>query len=246
VTACPLRADPLAALKLVVFEESPEGKTAMMLSWITSDGVSNHALAELPELRKRTDGFLWLDIPEWSEELRRFSRMSSTFIQCRSPKARIVATFPESHVYPHHVFIVVHAPEIGAAGHVHYLELDQFIGEDYLVTVHGPISPKVPLQAALRETEAVATRMDSGRLRPTSPFGHSYAIVSSIARRESHMVDEIAREVGLMEQQVTADVDQDPQKFLSELFAARHELLTIKRWLSRAARSIGGLSGWSR
>jgi hypothetical protein len=25
-----------------------------------------------------------------------------------------------------------------------------------------------------------------------------------------------------------ADADQDPQKFLSELFAARHELLTIK------------------
>jgi magnesium transporter len=42
------------------------------------------------------------------------------------------------------------------------------------------------------------------------------------------MVDEIAREVGLMEQRVMADVDEDPQKFLSELFAARHELLTIK------------------
>jgi hypothetical protein len=34
------------------------------------------------------------------------------------------------------------------------------------------------------------------------------------------MVDEIAREVGLMEQRVMADVDEDPQKFLSELFAA--------------------------
>jgi hypothetical protein len=112
-----------------------------------------------------------------------------------------------------------------AAGHVHYLELDQFIGEDYLVTVHGPISSKAPLEAALRETKAVAARMDSRPLRPTSPFGLSYAIVSSIARRESHMVDEIAREVGLMEQRVIADVDEDPQKFLSELFAARHELL---------------------
>jgi Mg2+ and Co2+ transporter CorA len=36
-------------------------------------------------------------------------------------------------VYPHHVFIVVHAPEIGARGHMHYLELDQFVGEDFLV-----------------------------------------------------------------------------------------------------------------
>src|SRR5215217_646666 len=51
---------------------------------------------------------------------------------------------------------------------------------------------------------------------------------SRMDRVESHMVDEIAREVGLMEQRVMADVDEDPQKFLSELFAARHELLTIK------------------
>jgi Mg2+ and Co2+ transporter CorA len=42
------------------------------------------------------------------------------------------------------------------------------------------------------------------------------------------MVAEIAREVGLMEQRVMADVKEDPQEFLSELFAARHELLTIK------------------
>ena len=142
------------------------------------------------------------------------------------------------------MFIVVHAPEIGVGGHVHYLELDQFVGEHFLVTLHGPISPKVSLEAALRETEAVAApvsleaalreteavaaRMESDRLRPTSPFGLSYAIVSSIARRESQMVAEIAREIGLMEQRVMAEADEDPQKFLSQLFAARHELFTIK------------------
>ena len=71
--------------------------------------------------------------------------------------------------------------------HVHYLELDQFVGADFLVTVHGPISPKVPLEAALRETNAVAARMDSGRLHPESAFGLSYAIVSSIARKEADM-----------------------------------------------------------
>jgi magnesium transporter len=70
--------------------------------------------------------------------------------------------------------------------------------------------------------------MDSGRLHPTSPFGLTYAIVSSIARREAEMVAEIAREVGLMEQRVMAEADEDPQEFLSQLFAARHELLTIK------------------
>jgi len=42
------------------------------------------------------------------------------------------------------------------------------------------------------------------------------------------MVADIARDVGLMEQRVMAEANEDPQKFLSELFAARHELLTIK------------------
>jgi len=111
---------------------------------------------------------------------------------------------------------------------VHYLELDQFVGEDFLVTVHGPLNPKVPLEAALRETEAAAARLETGRLRPTSPFGLTYAIVSAITRGEAEMVAEIAREVGLLEQQVMADVDEDAQEFLSQLFAVRHELLTIK------------------
>lgn len=65
----------------------------------------------------------------------------------------------------------MHAPEIGRGGHVHYLELDQFVGEDFLVTVYGSLNPKVPLEAALCETNAVAARMDRGLMHPTSPFG---------------------------------------------------------------------------
>src|SRR5215218_6739911 len=208
----------------------------MMLRWIDSDGVSNHDVAELADLRKRTDGFLWLDIPEWSEEADAILTNEFRFHPMAVIESKTRSHVPRVHVYPDHVFIVVHAPEIGAAGHVHYLELDQFVGEDFLVTVHGPISPKVPLDAALRETNAVAARIEAGRLTPTSPFGLTYAIVSAIARRESEMVAEIAREVGLMEQRVMAEEEEkDPQAFLSELFAARHELLTIKTMASQGS-----------
>ena len=200
----------------------------MKLRWIDSKGVSDHELAELQGLRQRADGFLWLDIPEWSDEAEAILAKEFHFHSMAIAESKDRSHVPRVHVYPDHVFIVVHAPEIGASGHVHYLELDQFLGDRFLVTVHGPINPKVPLAAALRETEAVAARMDGGRLHPTSPFGLSYAIASSIARREAEMVAEIAREVGLMEQRVMADEDEDPQRFLSELFAARHELLTIK------------------
>jgi magnesium transporter len=200
----------------------------MKLRWIDSGDVSTRDLTELPDLLKRDTGFLWLDIPEWSDEAEALLAREFHFHSMAISESRDRNHIPRVHVYPHHVFIVVHAPEIGAGGHVHYLELDQFVGENFLVTVHGPINPKVPLESALRETNSVAARIDSGRLHPTSPFGLTYAIVSSIARREAEMVADIAREVGLMEQRVMADVKEDPQEFLSELFAARHELLTIK------------------
>jgi magnesium transporter len=200
----------------------------MKLRWIDSEGVSVRELAELPALRKRSDGFLWLDIPEWSDAAESILANEFHFHPMAIAESKARNHVPRVHVYPDHFFIVVHTPEIGAGGHVHYLELDQFVGEHFLVTVHGPISPQVPLEAALRETSLVGTRMESGRLRPTSPFALTYAIVSTIARLEAEMVAEITGEVGLLEQQVMSEADKDPQAFLSELFTARHELLTIK------------------
>src|SRR3954463_6797632 len=140
-----------------------EGRLAMKLRWIASDSVSTHELAELPALREKTDGFLWLDIPEWSNEAEILLKRDFDFHPMAITESRDRNHIPRVHVYPHHVFIVVHAPEIGAGGHVHYLELDQFVGENFLVTVHGPVNPKVPLESALRETDAVAARMESGR-----------------------------------------------------------------------------------
>ena len=216
-------------------KKNVEGRLVMKLRWIDSKGVTVRELGELPALRKRADGFLWLDIPEWSDDAQAILANEFQFHSMAIAESRNRNHIPRLHVYPHHVFIVVHAPQIGAGGHVHYLELDQFVGEDFLVTVHGPLSPKVPLEAALRETNAVASRMESGRLHATSPFGLTYAIVSSIARREAEMVAEIAREVGLLEQRVMAEADEDPHEFLSELFAARHALLTIKTMASQGS-----------
>jgi magnesium transporter len=200
----------------------------MKLRWIDSNGVSERDLADLAALRKHTDGFLWLDIPQWSDDAEAILANEFQFHPMAIAKSKNRNPIPRVHAYPDHEFIVVHAPEIGTGGHVHYLELDQFVGGNFLVTVHGPLNPKVPLELALRETEAVAARMDSGRLQPVSPFGLMYAIVSSIARREAEMVAEIAREAGLLEQRVMAEAEEDPQQFLSQQFAARHELLTIK------------------
>ena len=47
-----------------------------------------------------------------------------------------------------------------------YVELDQFIGPGFLVTVHGPLDPPIAPEVALREVRAVLTRLESGRPRP--------------------------------------------------------------------------------
>jgi magnesium transporter len=223
------------------------------LRWIDDEGATVRDLSELPDLLGRTDGFLWLDIPEWSDEAGHLLTHEFKFHPMAVADSQTRNHVPRVHVYPDHLFLVIHAPEIGTGGHVHYLELDQFIGEHFLVTVHGPLNPKVPLAAALRETRAVIERLEQGRLRPTSPFGLTYAVVSAIARREAALVGEIARQVGLLEQRVMAASDEEPQEFLTELFTARHELLTIRTMAAqggeiyrRAIRLTGFVSGGSR
>ena len=205
----------------------------MELRWIGADGTTLCETDDLLELRQRSDGFLWLDIPEWTPEIEVLVARAFDFHPMALADSRNRNHVPRVHVYPDHAFIVIHAPEIGNAGHVHYLELDQFVGENYLVTVHGPVNPVVPVDAALRETRGVAERMATGRLQPTSPFGLTYAIVSSIARREAALVADIARQVGLLEQRVMSAGDEEPQQFLTQLFTARHELLTIKTMASQ-------------
>ena len=90
----------------------------MKLRWIEPNGVSNHDLAELPDLRRRTDGFLWLDIPEWSDEAEAVLANEFHFHPIAIAESRNRNHIPRVHVYQHHVFIVVHAPQIGERGHV--------------------------------------------------------------------------------------------------------------------------------
>jgi magnesium transporter len=205
----------------------------MELRWISTTGVGNAVVETYPiqalhELMARSDGFLWLDIQTWSEEAERILLDEFGCHPMAVHDSRERNHVPRVHRYPNHMFIVIHAPEIGRGGHVHYLELDQFIGDRYLITIHGPLNPVVPLDVALRETRQVTERLESGRLRPTSSFGLTYAIVSTIVRREAALVADLARQVGLLEQRVMASTEEEPQGFLTELFTARHELMTIR------------------
>jgi Mg2+ and Co2+ transporter CorA len=185
------------------------------------------------------EGLVWVDIATCDEEAVRV--LSEVFgfhpLAVRDCVER--NQVPKLHAYSDHVFIVLHAPERGQGGSVHYIELDQFIGPGFLVTVHGPLDPEVAPEVALRETRAVLGRLESGRLRPSSSFELSYGIVSAVARHQETFVATLAQETGRLEQRLMGDEVADPEQFLEELFRARHELLVV-RTMATLSREIYG------
>ena len=96
---------------------------------------------ELPALLRGPDP-VWVDVPAWDDEA------AAALVEPLGLHAGAVREsaernpLPKVHIYPDHVFVVLHAPEAGARGHVHYIELDQFIGPNWLVTVHGPLGSR--------------------------------------------------------------------------------------------------------
>ena len=208
--------------------------------WLIADGsVEQRSVEELDMLIALGEGLVWVDIPTCDEEAVRV--LSEVFGFHRLAVRDCVERnqVPKVHAYSDHVFIVLHAPERGRGGNVHYVELDQFIGPGFLVTVHGPLDPAVAPEVALRETAAVRKRLGSGRLRPSSSFELSHAVVSMLARNQEAFVAALAENVGLLEQRVMGSDVGDPEQFLEELFRARHELLVV-RTMATLCREIYG------
>jgi Mg2+ and Co2+ transporter CorA len=191
-------------------------------------GVEEHSAGDLPELLARDDGFVWVDVATYDDEAEHLlkAQIGTHDLVLRACRER--NHLPATHAYRDHLFVVLHAPEIGSNGHVHLLELDQLVGERYVVTVHGPVNPAVPLERALVETQAMLARLESGRFAPDSPMELSYAIVSAIVRRQRAAVSAVAERVPPLEARVMGEVLRDPEALLEEMFLLRHELVTVR------------------
>jgi magnesium transporter len=208
---------------------------------LSGDGVERRTADELDNLVGGS-GLVWVDVPAWDDEAaavltERFGIHERAAADCgrRNP-------VPKLHVYPGHAFVVLHAPERGARGHVHYVEIDQFIGPDWLITVHGPVNPAVRGDVVLAETGAVARRLQSGRLRPASAAELSFAVVTALTGRMRDLVFTLTEEVWHLERQVTAGEGNDPEQFLEELFAVRHGLLAVRTMASLSREVYGRMA----
>ncbi len=209
----------------------------MDLAYVHAGGISRYGPDDLDTLLSRTDGFTWIDCPQWDDDT---ERMLSETLKCHPlliAACRQRNHVPTLHGYENHVFVVLHAPLAGESGHVHLLELDQIVGRNYLVTVHGPLNPAVDPAEALHETEGVYRRIEQGRFRPSSPAELSYAIGTALVRRQRDLVADVAERLPQLEQMVMASDLREPEELLERLFLLRHELL-IARTMSAQSHDV--------
>jgi len=215
---------------------------SMKVLMVTPAGATEHSADELDVLladARAGRGVVWVDVPAWDDGAAgvltdRFGIHPRAAADCakRNP-------VPKVHRYSDHLFLVLHAPERGARGHVHYVELDQFVGSSWLITVHGPLNPKVAPEAAAVETGAVVRRLAAGRMHPTTADELSYAVVTAMSARLRDYLSALTEEVWALERQVTGGHIRDPEDFLEELFQVRHGLLAV-RTMAALTREVYG------
>jgi Mg2+ and Co2+ transporter CorA len=210
---------------------------------VCDTGIERHEAEELPKLLAREDAVIWVDIPVCDGQAVQVLKDVFGFhpIAVRDCVERNHVS--KVHAYPDHVFTVLHAPKVGKHGHVHYVELDQFIGRNYLVTVHGPLNPAVDPMIASLDTDAVLRRIEEKHLRIGSPFELSHWIISAMIRREADLVASVAEESGRLEQRVMLGEDQDdPETFLEKLFQAWYVLLAVRTIATHSSATYGRMA----
>jgi magnesium transporter len=208
---------------------------------ITADGVQRRTPDEI-ELLLTGPGLVWIDVRYWDAETAKFLAKRLGLHPRAVHDCAVRTPVPKMHAYRDHTFLVLHAPERGVGGHVHHIELDQFVGRNWLLTVHGPMNPVVPLDSAYVETGAIARQLDSGRLRPSRAWELSGALVSALIGRLRDHLTALTEEVWNLERQVTGGHIGNPEQFLEELFGVRHGLLAVRTMATLSQEVYGQMA----
>ena len=171
---------------------------------------------------------MWLDIPTWDETAESLLRDVFAFHPMAISDCAQRNQVPKVHVYPGYVFLVLHSPHAGAAGHVHTIELDQFVGDRYLVTVHGPLGAAADPAAARIEVDALAKARvrqapSSARLRSHLRARHGCGQAAARVHRpaDRRHVEPRYRFQAVVKEGPAGHL-RDPEQFLDDLFRARH------------------------
>ena len=159
---------------------------------------------------------------------------------------RVRNHMPMVHGYRDHVFMVLHRPVVLGRGETRLVELDLFVGDRFLVTVHKRDEASVAAVEGVSEIEETLDRMRGGRIAPRTPVELTHALVSLMALRQRLLVQDVAVRVAEVEEKVLHRQLTNPEHALEEMFLVRYELLSVRTTaahseevLARARKLLG-------
>ena len=212
--------------------------------YFASGGVERHEVDVLPQLLSRDAGFVWVDLSQADGTARDVLELAFDFHPLAVRDCFEATPVPKIHAYADHLFLVLHAPLAAHGGHVDMLQLDQFIGRRYLVTVHeAPHGGAADGEDGHRETSLVLGRIDADRFRPASPGELSYAVVAALIRQMEQHAWAVAKRVADLERRVIDDERRDPHLLLESMFRLRHELLSVRTIAVQSREVYARVSG---
>ena len=219
---------------------------SMTVRLVSNGGVMEKSVEEIPVLLKREDGFLWLDVPVWTSELDGLLAAELSLHPVAREYCRVRNHMPMVHGYRDHVFMVLHRPVVLGQGETRLVELDLFVGDRFLVTVHKRDEASVAAVEGVSEIEETLARIGAGRIAPRTPIELTHALVSLMALRQRLLVQDVAVRVAEVEEKVLHQQLTNPEHALEEMFLVRYELLSVRTTaahseevLARARKLLG-------
>jgi Mg2+ and Co2+ transporter CorA len=204
------------------------------------------SVEEIPVLLKREDGFVWLDVPQWTVEIDGLLAAELNLHPVAREYCRVRNHMPMVHGYRDHVFMVLHRPVVLGQGETRLVELDLFVGDRFVVTVHKRDEVSVAAVEGVSEIEETLARIGAGRIAPRTPVELTHALVSLMALRQRLLVQDVAVRVAEVEEKVLRRQLTDPEQSLEEMFLVRYELLSVRTTaahseevLARARKLLG-------
>jgi magnesium transporter len=174
---------------------------------------------QLADALAHKDGTIWLDAaPEASdsEEIVRLLRESFAFHPLALDDA-----FQETHVpriddWGEYLYVVLHAAELAADGGLDLLEIDMFLGKNYLVSVHE--RPVPPLERLWDRCRRQPLASGPGRLL--------YTLADAVADDYMHVVEKLDDEIDRVELAVFC---RSRGQLVRRIFRTRRTLSQLRR-----------------
>ena len=203
-----------------VFDIGPEnvGKAVTPghgLVWVDFDHTDESGMAMLPDL---------------------FDVRSADVADCH-----IRTPVPKVHRYRDHHYTAINGLARGADDRLYFVPLKVFQHPGLVITVLGPTSTALPVDAARTELALVLERIEADGFRPTTSLQLITAIRRAMMATLETLTGEAASRIADFEKRCSATDPVTSERLLDELFALRHDLQTIRTSAAQAFQTYTGL-----